>query len=198
MLINNAGHGAAPGPLVEADLAGGRQLFEVNFWGLLEMVQASTPLLVRSRGSVVNISSVGSIIHAPYIGLYAASKAAVTLASNTMRLELKPLGVKVMTVMAGLVRTKFGDNLPPMVLPDDSYYKKAETFIGNTPGTKGHSMAKREMPVEQFADKLVDDILGRKSAHVWLGGMARISGILHWLLPGWLMVSYDFHRKMFC
>lgn len=67
ILINNAGAGYTM-PLVDADLDQGRRMFEVNFWGMLATVQAFTPLLVKSKGTVVNVSSVGGILYTPWIG----------------------------------------------------------------------------------------------------------------------------------
>lgn len=189
ILINNAGGGVPTTPLAEADLDAGRRIFEVNFWGVLSIVQAFTPLLVQAQGTIVNIGSVGGIMHTPYMGLYDASKAAINMASETMRLELKPLGIQVITAMVGMVESKFHDNLDEPQLREDSLYKPAEKSIkmSSTPGAG--LLQQYEMSQEKFSVNLVDDILAGKTGKVWRGGMASMSWFMSWLLPGWLLVS---------
>ncbi|QDS71182.1 hypothetical protein FKW77_010198 [Venturia effusa] len=189
ILINNAGRGVPTTPLAEADLDAGRRMFEVNFWGALSMAQAFTPLLIRAQGTIVNIGSVGGFMHTPYLGLYDSSKAAINMASETMRLELKPLGINVITAMVGMVESKFHDNLDEPQLRDGSLYKAAEKSItmSSTPGAG--LLQQHEMSQEKFSANLVDDILAGKSGKIWRGGLSTTSGILSWLLPSWLLVS---------
>jgi short-subunit dehydrogenase len=75
-------------------------------------------------------------MHTPYLGLYVSSKAAIQMASDTLRVELRPLGVNVITGMVGMVESKFHDNLAEVVVKDDSLYKSAEKWIklSSTPG----------------------------------------------------------------
>jgi 1-acylglycerone phosphate reductase len=188
ILINNAGHGTPTTPLVDADLEAGKRMFDVNFWGVLRMVQAFTPLLVQAQGTIVNICSVGAIMHTPYLGLYDSSKAAITMASDTMRLELRPLGVKVMTAMVGMVESKFHDNLAEVEVKEDSLYKPAERWIklSATPGQG--NMSQYEMPIEKFSTKLAEDIIAGKSGRVWRGGFSTTSAILKWILPSFVLV----------
>ena len=68
-LVNNAGGGYTI-PLAEFDLEAGKKVFDVNFWGVLEVTKAFMPLLVAAKGTVVNISSVGAIVHTPWIGKF--------------------------------------------------------------------------------------------------------------------------------
>ena len=187
VLINNAGQGGSI-PLVDADLESGRKLFEVNFWAVLAMIQAFVPMLVQSKGTIVNISSMGAIIHHPYIGLYNSSKAAITIASDTLRLELQPLGVNVITAMVGMVRSRFHDNLPPVVLPEDSFYKPVENWILATTRV-GEEMVKYQMPIDQFAEELVGDILAGKTGHIYKGGMSSTLRFFKWLMPTWILVG---------
>lgn len=59
ILVNNAGV-AIFGPLVHASISEGKALYDVNFWGVLAVAQAFTPLLVRSSGVMMNICSIGA------------------------------------------------------------------------------------------------------------------------------------------
>ena len=190
ILINNAGHGAPTIPLVDADLEYGRRMFEVNFWGVLSMVQAFAPLVVQAKGTIVNISSIGAIMNTPYLGLYDSSKAAIMMATDTLRVEMKPLGVKVITSMVGMVESKFHDNLTEVVIRDDSMYKPAEKWIkmSATPGQG--SMKRFEMPLEKFSERFAEDVLkGGSNGRIWRGGMSTICRVLKWLLPVSLLVS---------
>jgi 1-acylglycerone phosphate reductase len=185
-LVNNAGQSVSV-PLVDADLDTGRRLFEVNFWAALAMIQAFLPLLVKSKGTIVNISSLGAIVNAPYVGLYGSSKAALTLASDTLRLELNPLGVKVITVMVGMVSTRFHENTPLVTLPEDSFYGPVEKFISATAKVP-EDMAKHQMPADRFAEELVQEILAGKTGPIYKGGMSSILRLFKWLMPTWLLV----------
>jgi 1-acylglycerone phosphate reductase len=55
-------------------------------------------------------------------GIYNASKAALIAASEGWRLELAPLGVRVITLITGGIATNFLTNLQTVELPEDSYY----------------------------------------------------------------------------
>ena len=70
-LVNNAGSGYTI-PLAEVDVEAGKKVFDVNFWGVLSVTKAFVPLLVETKGTVVNISSVGAVIHTPWIGRFAS------------------------------------------------------------------------------------------------------------------------------
>ena len=68
-LINNAGIGYQR-PALDLDLTRARELFDVNFWGYLTMVQAFAPLLVEVRGCVANIGSIAGLHYLPYLSEY--------------------------------------------------------------------------------------------------------------------------------
>lgn len=98
--IGVIGHTA---PLVDASIAEGRALFDVNVWGLLEVTQAFTPMLIASKGTLVNIGSVVARMPIPLQGIYNASKAAVENISRQLRVELSPFDVKVIHVSSLLL-----------------------------------------------------------------------------------------------
>jgi NAD(P)-dependent dehydrogenase (short-subunit alcohol dehydrogenase family) len=64
-------------------------------------------------------------------GIYNASKAAVLSIGDTMRLEMHPFDVKVITLITGIIRTKFFDNMPPTRLPADSFYAPIDAQLQN-------------------------------------------------------------------
>ena len=67
ILVNNAGFGAT-GPLIEADLATAKTLYDVNVLGVLAVTQAFVPMLVEAKGKVVNVSSTGGLVAMPWGG----------------------------------------------------------------------------------------------------------------------------------
>ena len=77
-------------PALDIDINTLHQVFDINLFGVVRMVQAFTPLLIRSTGTIVNISSLAA--YAPYVfgASYNASKAALLAFDNTLRIELSP------------------------------------------------------------------------------------------------------------
>ena len=106
-LVNNAGI-VVGGPQEYLTLEDWRRQFEVNVFGLVDTTQKLLPHLVRSRGRVVNVSSmVGRVVGMPMplMGPYFASKFAVEGLTATLRTELRPLGVWAASVEPGNVKT---------------------------------------------------------------------------------------------
>ena len=113
-LVNNAGI-AVPGPLLHLPLAEFRRQLEVNLIGPLGLVQAFAPLLGTDKGRrgapgrIVNISSVGGKVGAPFLGAYVASKHGLEGMSESMRRELLLYGIDVIVVGPGAVVTQIWD-----------------------------------------------------------------------------------------
>jgi NAD(P)-dependent dehydrogenase (short-subunit alcohol dehydrogenase family) len=104
-LVNNAGI-AVNAPVEALPMDEWRRQFEVNLFGHIAVTQALLPALLRSRGRVVNISSVGGRVAMPTYGAYAGSKFALEAVSDALRRELAPQGVRVVVVEPGGVRTE--------------------------------------------------------------------------------------------
>ncbi|MBS0579204.1 MAG: SDR family oxidoreductase [Proteobacteria bacterium] len=103
-LVNNAGI-AAPGPLEEVPAQALRRVMEVNFFGAIELTRTFLPLM-RGRGAViVMVSSLSGLIGLPFDGAYAASKFALEGASESLRYELEPSGVRVALIEPGAYAT---------------------------------------------------------------------------------------------
>jgi NAD(P)-dependent dehydrogenase (short-subunit alcohol dehydrogenase family) len=104
-LVNNAGIGVNV-PVEVFAIDEWRRLFEVNLFGHVAVTQALLPALIRSKGRVVNISSVGGKIAMATYGPYAGTKFALEAVSDSLRRELAPFGVGVVVVEPGAVRTE--------------------------------------------------------------------------------------------
>jgi NAD(P)-dependent dehydrogenase (short-subunit alcohol dehydrogenase family) len=107
-LINNAGI-AINAPVEALPIAEWRWQFEVNLFGHIAMIQALMPSLLRSSGTVVNISSIGGKVALPTYSAYAGSKFAMEALSDSMRREVSRLGVKVVVVEPGAVKTAMAE-----------------------------------------------------------------------------------------
>jgi NAD(P)-dependent dehydrogenase (short-subunit alcohol dehydrogenase family) len=103
-LVNNAGIALA-GPLEILPPEELRRQFDVNFFGPLALIAAFLPLLRATRGRIVNVSSIGGKLAAPFVGAYASSKFALEAASDALRVELRAFGVHVAVVEPGAVKT---------------------------------------------------------------------------------------------
>jgi NAD(P)-dependent dehydrogenase (short-subunit alcohol dehydrogenase family) len=107
-LVNNAALGLNS-PVEAFPLPEWRRLFEVNLFGHVAVTQAVLPALIRSTGRVVNISSVGGKLATATHGPYAATKFALEAVSDALRREMAPLGVRVVVIEPGAIKTQGAD-----------------------------------------------------------------------------------------
>ncbi len=111
VLINNAGVGLFA-PIADGNLDNARHMFEANFWGAINCIQAVTPYMTsQRRGHIVNVSSVAGHISPPHMGMYAASKHALAAVSDALRTEVSGNGIGVSTIYPGLTDTSFMENM---------------------------------------------------------------------------------------
>jgi NAD(P)-dependent dehydrogenase (short-subunit alcohol dehydrogenase family) len=104
-LVNNAGI-QVNGPVEALPMDQWRWVFEVNLFGHVAVTQALLPALLRSQGRVINISSVGGKVAMATYGAYAGAKFALEAVSDSLRREIAPLGVHVVVIEPGGVRTE--------------------------------------------------------------------------------------------
>lgn len=168
-------------PAIEADPARVRKMFDSNVFGLFEVVAAFAPLIVAAVSgasatpTIVNVSSVIANVPIPFSSAYNASKAAVCSYSDTLRLEMSPLGVRVMTLFMGEVSTALMSteaiNFGPESIYADVEHKVKER-------TTRHF--KVSMTADAFAKQVIPKVLdnnGRSS--IWKGTNAFVIWLLH-------------------
>ena len=109
-LVNNAGI-QINAPVEALPLAEWRRLFDVNLFGHVAMTQALLPALIESRGTVVNVTSVGGKLAMAGYGPYAGTKFALEAVSDSLRREVAAFGVKVVVVEPGAVTTEMTGRL---------------------------------------------------------------------------------------
>ncbi len=116
-LVNNAALGVL-GTVAEADTAQWRTMLETNVLGVVFATRAALRhMLPRGAGDIVTMTSAAMHGGWPYLGAYAASKAAVAALSRSLRAEVASRGVRVMTIEIHQVASEFGTHLDPALLP---------------------------------------------------------------------------------
>jgi NADP-dependent 3-hydroxy acid dehydrogenase YdfG len=109
VLVNNAGY-STRGSVEDVPLEQVRRVFEVNLFSLLQVTKACLPAMRAKRsGTIVNLSSVVGKFTYPLGGIYAATKYAVEAVTDALRLELGPLGIRVIAIRPGTIGTEFND-----------------------------------------------------------------------------------------
>jgi short-subunit dehydrogenase len=112
----------------------------------------------RGGGTIVNIGSISGIAPTPFSAAYCASKAAIHAWSDVLRMELKPFGIKVVTIQPGGIVTDFGKNCEKTVrnnLKPGSWYAGIEKFIYSRANTSQEIAT----PVGVFVKKLIPKII---------------------------------------
>lgn len=104
-LVNNAGIGIS-GALEVTPVEEVRKVMEVNVIGLLAVTRAMMPLLRKSNGRIINIGSSSSFVALPGASVYAGSKYAVRAITDSLRLELKHLGISSILIAPGAVESE--------------------------------------------------------------------------------------------
>ncbi|KAK8001614.1 hypothetical protein PG991_013836 [Apiospora marii] len=135
ILINNAGLLHIM-PFADTDPADARRVLEVNVLGTISVTHAFLPMLIATSSSssggdsvLANLSSINTTLHPPFVSVYNAAKAAIETLSSSMRAELAPLGVRVVVLKTGCIRTDLFANAAPLPLPADSWYGSLRDFI---------------------------------------------------------------------
>jgi hypothetical protein len=108
---------------------------------------------------------------------------------------MAPLGVRVITVMSGVVHTNIFANNPEPDLPDDSLWKGAQKEVSDN--ATGTAQSPMDVSPEEFAKGVVDSVLGRSNGQIFKGGMAGFGWAVSSFLPTWLLVSTDLPESLY-
>jgi NAD(P)-dependent dehydrogenase (short-subunit alcohol dehydrogenase family) len=105
-IVNNAGY-SLMGAVEDTSIEEAKAQLETNFFGAMRVIQAALPALRASGGGyIINISSLAGIVGLPFSGLYSASKFALEGMSESLRLETRRFGIRVVLVEPGDFRTQ--------------------------------------------------------------------------------------------
>jgi NAD(P)-dependent dehydrogenase (short-subunit alcohol dehydrogenase family) len=101
IVINNAGVGIT-GPLEEIPASEIKNNFDTNFFGPIEVMKAVLPgMREQKSGLIINITSIAGYMGLPYRSIYSASKGALELVSEALRMEVKSFGIQITNVAPG-------------------------------------------------------------------------------------------------
>jgi NAD(P)-dependent dehydrogenase (short-subunit alcohol dehydrogenase family) len=154
VLVNNAGVNAF-GPIVETPIEKIRSVFETNVVGLLAVTQAVFPRMAEQRrGRIINIGSVVGLVPTPFAAAYCASKSAVHMLSEILRMEAKPFGVEVVVVQPGGVKSSIADSGAQDI---ERFRSEASRYRRVYDGIRKRAYASQDspMPAEEFAREFV-------------------------------------------
>jgi len=173
ILINNAGI-ITVGPLEAQTLEDFQECMNVMFWGVVHATLAVLPhMLQRHRGRIANITSIGGKVAVPHLLPYSAAKFAAVGFSEGLRAEVLKDGIKVTTVVPGLMRTGSHWNAN---FKGDNRAEFTWFSLGAT------------MPIVsvdgQRAARMVVDAVRHGRAEVFLGSQARVLATIHGVFPG--------------
>ncbi len=168
VLINNAGVGYNA-LIEETDEKTTRRVFEVNTFSPLALTLALLPRMAAlGEGLIVNIESCSGRGAIPTRGIYSASKSALAVLSNTLRVEVEPLGIRVLDIFPGTLDTNFDEH---------AYRESRRPGLCLSGGGCGADPA-------PAAERIVA-AMGRGSGELWLDRRARAAAGLAALWLGW-------------
>jgi len=185
ILVNNAGI-TASGPAVEVDIELARSVFDTNVLGTMRMCNEFVDLLIAAKGQILNIGSVVATIPLPFSAPYNASKAAIHQYSDSLRIELQPFGVNVVTVVTGSTKTKIWTKDPDLG-PSSRYYAINDQYVAHR---QNEAAAKGATDVDDYARWLVHRT-AHKTAPGWIykGFYSTRSWLMPWLVPRSIILS---------
>ncbi|XP_070828212.1 17-beta-hydroxysteroid dehydrogenase type 2 [Chaetodon trifascialis] len=185
-LVNNAGVLRCPMDAELHPITDYRRCMDVNFLGAVKMCQVFLPLLRRSRGRIVNVSSLAGQVPMPMFAAYGASKAALSVFSQVIRLELSVWGVSVALIQPSGFRTNIFGNSDDVTRYKDEILAAVspkaredygEAYILSLPD----SLSKMSQQSAEDLSPVVDDI-----CHALLSVCPKATytpGQMGWLLP---------------
>ena len=161
MLINNAGVNYTV-PALDLEISDAKAVFDTNVWAVMRLCQVFAPLLIPAKGTIVMIGSLAAVLPYTFGAVYNASKAALHAYANTLRVELAPLDVKVITIVTGGVKTNLATRLK-RVLPENSLYSDLDDayqhrqIFANEVG----------MPIEDYVESIIGQIIPGGGSWPW-------------------------------
>src|SRR3954447_25380419 len=174
--VNNAGI-SFYGRLTEVALEDMRQLFEVNFWGMVHGARAAVPLLKTRGGALINMGSIVSDRAIPLQGAYSASKHAVKGFTDALRMELEEEKAPISVTL-----------IKPSAI-DTPYFQHAKNYMAVEP----------KPPAPVYAPDVVANAILRAAEHpvrdITIGGGGRLLSAVGTALPR--LTDFYMERSMF-
>ncbi|MCK4813741.1 MAG: SDR family oxidoreductase [Candidatus Marinimicrobia bacterium] len=189
ILVNNAGQSQI-GPLEEVPMEKVRFLFEVNLFGIIQLIKGIIPSMrARRTGTIINISSMSGIFGVGFTSVYCGTKFALEGISRSLRQEVRSFGIKVILVEPGYIHTTLSQD--PNYQTDSEYYEAVKIFKG----IREHNINTGATP-EAVAKKILDILRKKNPKPAYpVGGDAPRNAFLVRVLP--IRIVEWFQRKKF-
>lgn len=182
VLINNAGFGMSGiTELLPSDKI--KDLVEVNYNGTIYTIQAGLKYMQKGA-KIINISSAMALFPVPYRGIYASVKSAVLTLSFALRMELKALGIDVVAICPGDIKTNFTKNRIKEFETNPRYGDRLEKAT-----TKSDSREDKRMSAEVCAKAIFGKVTKKKCKPFYIiGGKYKALYFLTRITPkSWLL-----------
>ncbi|KFY59835.1 hypothetical protein V496_05519 [Pseudogymnoascus sp. VKM F-4515 (FW-2607)] len=177
VLVNNAGKNCTV-PAIEVTDSDIESTFTTNIISVISTIRELSPLLIRTKGKIVNIGSITAVTPYVFGAVYNATKGALQAYSNTLRLELAPFGVRVILVVTGGVQSRIART--DRTLGEDSLYLPIEEeYLRRVK----HSQ-EGAMPTKAYSASVVHEVLKANPQNwVWQGNKSWIIWFLDRFAP---------------
>jgi len=147
VVINNAGFGIS-GAIEFTKIDDAKRIFDVNLFGVVRVTKAVLPELRKTKGGIVNVSSVAAELSIPFQGFYSATKSAINSLTLALRNEVKGQGVSICAVMPGDVKTGFTSAREKCELGEEVYKNRVKRSVSlmekdETSGMQPEQIAKK-------------------------------------------------------
>ena len=124
VLINNAGMGIT-GPIEDTPTEEMRNVFNTNFFGAIDMMKSVLPhMRTQQSGLIINITSIAGYMGLPFRGMYSATKGALELVTEAVRMEVKNFNIEVANIAPGDFATNIAAGRFHTPVYENSAYKK--------------------------------------------------------------------------
>ena len=124
VLVNNAGMGIT-GPIEETPTDEMRNVFNTNLFGAIDVMKAVLPQMrTQKSGLIINVTSIAGYMGLPFRGIYSATKGALEIVTEAIRMEVKSFGIQVTNVAPGDFATNIASGRYHTPVFENSPYKK--------------------------------------------------------------------------
>ncbi len=124
VLVNNAGMGIT-GPVEETPTNEMRKVFDTNLFGAIDVMKAVLPQMRKQQsGLIINVTSIAGYMGLPFRGIYSATKGALEIVTEAIRMEVKNFGIEVTNVAPGDFATNIASGRYHTPVFENSPYKK--------------------------------------------------------------------------
>lgn len=181
VLVNNAGVGIT-GPIEETPPEEVHKAFDTNVYGPLRVAQTVLPQMRKQKGGVIiNITSIAGYMGLPYRGIYSATKSALSILTEALRMETKTFGIKIATLAPGDFATNIAAGRYHSPVLESSPYKEP---YGNTLKMMNEDVSNGDDPISVAKQVLGIIESSNPKVHYKVGSpLQKFSVVLKSILP---------------